>query len=252
MKKSLSVILVIALMIVLCVTVMSCGNKQDAVLRIGTNAEYPPFEYKNGDQFAGVDMDLAKTLAEKMGMKYEIIDMDFDALIPSLTANKIDVAVSALTITQVRQNQVDFSVPYYVANQVIIAKPDNKISITKLEDLVKYKVGAQNGTTGQLYIDSTLVKTKLMKADNLRKYSTNIEAITDMLNGNIDFVIIDDSAAQGYSKLKPLAIVYKIATNENYGVALQKNSPYKAKLNTALSEMLNTGEMLKIIQANFK
>jgi ABC-type amino acid transport substrate-binding protein len=65
-------------------------------------------------------------------------------------------------------------------------------------------------------------------------------------------VIIDDSAAQGYAKLKPLSIVYKIATNENYGIALQKNSPYKEKINTALDEMIKSGEMLSIIQTNFK
>ena len=252
MKKSLLTLLVIILIVMVCITIMSCGKKKETILRIGTNAEYPPFEFKNGDQFAGVDMDMVKALAEKMGMKYEIIDMDFDALIPSLTSNKIDVAVSAITITAERQNQVDFSVPYYIANQVIIAKPDNKIGISKIEDIVKYKVGAQNGTTGQIYITENLVDKKLMKADNLKKYSTNIEAITDMLNGNIDFVIIDDSAAQGYAKLKPISIIHKIETNENYGIALQKNSPYKEKINTALTEMLNSGEVLKIIQTNFK
>jgi polar amino acid transport system substrate-binding protein len=252
MKHTLLVLLTMIILMGVLLASVGCAKKQEAILRIGTNAEYPPFEYKNGDQFAGVDMDMAKKLAEKLGMKFEIIDMDFDALMPSLTSNKIDLAVSAITITPERQKQVDFSLPYYVANQVIIAKPDSKIKVTKIEDIAKYKVGAQNGTTGQIFVDENLIQKKLMDKNNLKKYSTNIEAITDMLNGNIDFVIIDDSAAQGYAKLKPLSIVYKIATNENYGIALQKNSPYKEKINTALDEMIKSGEMLSIIQTNFK
>lgn len=251
-KKTLIVILILLTMVAVLFTSISCKKKEEPVLRIGTNAEYPPFEYKKDNQFAGVDMDLAKALAEKMGMKYEIIDMDFDALIPSLTSNKIDIAISAITITEERAQQVDFSLPYYTANQVVISKIDSKLKPTKIEDIVKYKVGCQNGTTGQIYIEDTLISKKLMDKKNLKKYSTNIEAITDMLNGNIDFVIIDDSAAQGYSKLKPLTIALKLDTKEEYGIALQKNSAYKDKLNTALDDLIKSGEVVNIIAKNFE
>jgi polar amino acid transport system substrate-binding protein len=249
MKKSVFVFL--AAVLILAVAFSGCAKKKEAVLRIGTNAEYPPFEYKEGAEFAGVDMDLAKAIAEKLGMKYEIIDMEFDSLIPSLAGGKVDLAISAITITEDRKGQVDFSDPYYVANQVIIAKPDTKLKIEKLEDLAKYKVGAQNGTTGQIYIDSMLVAAKKMDAKNLRKYATNIEAITDMLNGNIDFVIIDDSAAEGYGKMKPLSTVFKIETNESYGIAFPKNSELKDKVNAALGEMISSGDLVKIIQKYF-
>jgi len=251
MKKLLIVTLVLLTALVILFTGVSCKKKTEAVLRVGTNAEYPPFEFKENDQFVGVDMDLVRALAEKMGMKYEIIDMDFDALIPSLTSNKIDLAISAITITEERMQQVDFSLPYYIANQVIIARQDNQIKIEKLEDITKYKVGAQNGTTGQIFVQENLVDKKLMDKNNLRKYSTNIEAITDMLNGNVDFVIIDDSAAQGYGKLKPLQIVFKIETNEEYGIALQKESIYKEKINAALDELIQSGEVVNIIAKNF-
>jgi polar amino acid transport system substrate-binding protein len=252
MKKSLFTALILITVLVILLTSLSCKKKEEPVLRVGTNAEYPPFEFKNGEEFAGVDMDIVKAIATKMGMKYVITDMDFDALIPSLSANKIDIAVSAITITDERKNQVDFSIPYYVANQVIIGKMDSELKIEKLEDLIKYKVGAQNGTTGQIYIDSMLVQTKLMKKDNLKKYSTNIEAITDMQNGNIDFVIIDDSAAQGYAKLQPIKTVFQISTNEQYGIALQKNSLYKEPVNRALDDLIKTGEILDIVTKYIK
>ncbi len=252
MKKALFIILILLTAMTILFTSLSCKKKDEPVLRVGTNAEYPPFEFKKDNQFAGVDMDLVKALADKMGMKYEIIDMDFDALIPSLTSNKIDLAISAITITDERKGQVDFSTPYYIANQVIIAKMDSKTKITKVEDLAKFTVGAQNGTTGQILIEDNLVTKKLMDKKNLRKYSTNIEAITDMLNGNIDFVIIDDSAAQGYSKLKPLQMVFKIETKEEYGIALQKNSPYKEKINAALDGLIKDGEVVNILAKNFE
>jgi ABC-type amino acid transport substrate-binding protein len=250
MKKTLFIALILITMLAILLTSVSCKKKTEPILRVGTNAEYPPFESKDGDQFVGVDMDMVKAIAAKMGMKYEIIDMDFDALIPSLTSNKIDIAVSAITITDERKQQVDFSTPYYIANQVIIAKLDTKLVVNKPEDIVKYKIGAQNGTTGQIYIEENLVSKKLMDKNNLKKYSTNIEAITDMLNGNIDFVIIDDSAAQGYSKLKPIKILHQIQTNEQYGIALQKNSPYKDQVNKALDDLIKTGEILNIVTRN--
>ncbi len=252
MKKTLIVAIVLFTMFAILLTSASCKKKTEPVLRIGTNAEYPPFEFKENNEFMGVDMDIARAIAAKMGMKYEIIDMDFDALIPSLTSNKIDIALSAITITEDRRQQVDFSHPYYIANQVIIARPDTKLKIEKLEDIVKYKVGAQNGTTGQIYIDENLIAGNKMNKNNLKKYSTNIEAITDMLNGNIDLVIIDDSAAQGYSKLKPIATLFMIETNEQYGIALQKNSLYLEAVNMALDDLIQSGEILDIVAKYFE
>jgi len=220
-------------------------------LKIGTNAEYPPFEFKENGEFKGIDMDLARMIAKKIGVKYEIIDMDFDSLIPSLMSKKIDMAIAAITITDERKKNVDFSIPYYTANQSIIAKKDSDIVIKSVEDIAKYKIGSQNGTTGQIYIDDNLVKTGKMPKENFKKYATNIEAITDMLNGNIDLVIIDDGAAQGYVKLKPIKILYIIDTGENYGIAFQKGSPYVEKVNSILKSILNSDEWVQLIKKYF-
>ena len=252
MKKAMFAILILLTMMAVLITSTSCAKKKETILRIGTNAEYPPFEYKKDNQFAGVDIDIAKAIADSLKMKYEITDMQFDALIPSLTSSKVDLAMAAMTITDERKQQVDFSIPYYTANQVIIVKNDSKLVVNKLDDLVKYKIGAQNGTTGQIFVDSLLVNTNKMKKDNFKKYETNIEAITDMLNGNIDFVIIDVSAAKGYEKLKPIKTIFKIDTNEQYGIALPKNSIYKDKINAILDSMIKSGAIVNIIAKNFE
>lgn len=251
MKQKYLVLFVLALCVFITV-ISGCAKKTAPVLRIGTNAEYPPFESKEGDSYVGVDMDLARKIAEKLEMEFQIIDMDFDTLIPSLSSNKIDMAISAITITEERQRQVDFSEPYYVANQVIIKKQDSPLTLEKVEDIAKYRVGSQNGTTGQIYLTENFVDKNLMKKDALKKYPTNIEAITDLLNGNVDFVIIDDSAAQGYAKLKPIVTALKIETNESYGIAMPKGSPLNAKINAALKDLMDSGEVISIIQTHIK
>jgi len=252
MKLWKTFVLLMLLLVVL-VTVTACGKKEgDKVLRVGTNAEYPPFEYKSNNQFTGVDMDLARMIARRMGMKLEIVDMDFDALIPSLTANKIDMAISAITINGDRVKQVDFSIPYYNAQQSIIAKNESKITVSKAEDLGKYKIGVQNGTTGQIYLDENLVKKDLMDKKNLKKYQTNIEAITDLLNGNIDLVMIDNTAAIGYAALKPIRTIFSIDTKEQYGVALQKGSTYKDKLDSILKEIIAADSVNILVQTHSK
>ena len=252
MKMSLKVLLVLLVAFTLLAGISACGKKQAPKLRIGTNAEYPPFEYKEGESFVGVDMDLARKIAEKLDMEYEIVDMEFETLIPSLAAKKIDVALSAITITDERKAQVDFTDPYYVANQVIVTKQDSKLSLPKIENIIGFKVGAQNGTTGQIYMSENYVDKNLMPKDNLKKYPTNIEAITDLMNGNLDFVIIDDSAAQGYAKLRPIKVVQTIETNESYGIAMPKGAELNAKINQALQDLISSGEVMSIIQTHVK
>jgi len=245
-------VLVIITMFIMIAAISGCAKKATPVLRIGTNAEYPPFESKEGDAYIGVDMDLARKIAEKLEMEYQIIDMDFDTLIPSLSSNKIDMAISAISITDERQRQVDFSEPYYVANQVIIKKQDNPVTLENIGDIARFKVGSMNSTTGQAYITENFVDKNLMKKDAFKRYPTNIEAINDLLNGNVDFVIIDDSAAQGYARLKPISIALKIETNESYGIAMPKGSPLNAKINEALKDLIDSGEVVSIIQAHIK
>src|SRR6056297_3009660 len=245
----LTIVLVAVIMIF---SLFSCGQKGKEVLKVGTNAEYPPFEYKENDKFVGVDMELARLLAEKLDMELEILDMDFDSLIPSLSANKIDVAMAAITITEERKQKVDFSIPYYSVDQSIIAPEESDIEINEEGDLTEYNIGAQNGTTGQIHISKNYIEERKMKKNQLGKYATNIEAITDMLNGNIDLVIIDSSAAKGYMKLKPIKIIYTIKTGENYGIAMPKNSPLKKDIDTALKEILKSDKWTDILNKYIK
>ncbi|TYB31186.1 MAG: transporter substrate-binding domain-containing protein [Candidatus Mcinerneyibacterium aminivorans] len=252
MNKSLLKLGIIILSVFLVFSLFSCGKNEKEVLRVGTNAEYPPFEFTENNEFKGIDMDLAKVLGEKLNMEVKIHDMDFDSLIPALNAKKIDIAMAAMTVTEDRKEQVDFSIPYYSVDQAIIAPEDSNIEINEEDDLTEYTIGAQNGTTGQIYIDKNFIDKDKMNKKQLNKYPTNIEAITDMLNGNLDLVIIDSSAAKGYKKMKPIKTIYTIKTGENYAIALRQDSQLKEKINTALKEILKSDQWTDILNRYIK
>ncbi len=248
MKSKLLIFLVIIFVVL---SIFTACKKEAAVLKVGTNAEYPPFEYKEGDSFLGIDMDIARYIATKVGKRLEINDIEFDSLIPSLQNNKFDMVLAAMTITDERKEVVDFSIPYYTANQSIVAKSDSSLTIASEEELAKLKIGVQRGTTGEAYIDETFIQTQKMEDSQLVRFDNNISAIQELLNGNVDCVIIDDSAAKGYEKLKPIKVVYTIESNENYGIAFPKGSKLLEKVNNIISELLKSNEWIELIKKYF-
>jgi ABC-type amino acid transport substrate-binding protein len=174
-------------------------------LVVATNAEFAPFEYKEGDKFYGIDMEIAKLLADKLGKELVIVDMAFDAVLLSVQQQKADIGMAGLTVTEERAKQVDFSVPYYNAAQKIICKADDKTfdNCKTKEDVDKILqgfdksvlIGGQNGTTGQYYVEgsSDFGFTKLNAT--WKGYANGSLAVQDLINGGINYVIIDAAPA---------------------------------------------------------
>lgn len=231
---------------------LGCARKEKPVLRVGTNPEYPPYSYLTGDIPNGIEIEIAQKIADKMKLEIKIIPMDFEDLFSSLASDKIDLAISSVTITPERSQKYDFSVPYSVTNQVLIARQDSPIVINKFEDLGKYVVGSLSGTTGHMYLDENLIDKDLMPKTNLKLYSTDIESTGDLLDGKLDFVIIDEGAAKGYAKQRPIKIAFTIPTNEQYGIAMQKGKAINEKINKALQELIESGEVDAITKTYMK
>lgn len=246
MKRIVSWFLLLIVAVMLIST--GCVKKDKPVLRVGTNPEYPPFSYKIGNQLAGVDIDIAKRIGEKMKMEVQIQELPFDGLFTSLALDKIDMAISSITITKERQNRFDFTIPYSVTDQVLISKFDSKLEMTSLEDIGKYRVGSLRGTTGHQYIDEQLIEKDLMPKEKMKLFSTNLEAIGELLNGKLDFVIIDEGAGHAYAKQEPVKIAFVIPTREEYGIAMQKGKALNDKINKAMNELIANGEVATIIQ----
>lgn len=186
------------------VTSAKQDNSKDQLV-VATNAEFAPFEYKEGDKFYGIDMEIAKLLADKLGKELVIVDMAFDAVLLSVQQQKADIGMAGLTVTEERAKQVDFSDPYYNAAQKIICKADDKTfdNCKTKEDVDKILqgfdksvlIGGQNGTTGQYYVEgsSDFGFTKLNTT--WKGYANGSLAVQDLINGGINYVIIDAAPA---------------------------------------------------------
>lgn len=175
-------------------------------LVVATNAEFEPFEYKNGNTFYGIDMEIAKLLADRLGKELVIQDMNFDAVLLSVQQQKSDIGMAGLTVSEERAQQVNFTDSYYEASQrLVVRSDDTTFDNCKTKEDVEailngldssVKIGGQNGTTGQSYVQgSTDLGFPALKAQ-FQGYSNGSLAVQDLLNGNVDYVIIDAAPAE--------------------------------------------------------
>lgn len=172
-------------------------------LVVATNAEFPPFEYMDGDSFCGIDMEIAKLLADELGMELVINHMQFESVCLSVQQHKCDIAMAGLTITDDRKEQVTFSDSYYKASQKLVVKADDKTfdECKTKEDVEKIlnsfdkttKIGFQNGTTGKYYVTGNDDYKALPVTGS--GYDNAGLAVKDMLNGNLNFVVVDAAPA---------------------------------------------------------
>ena len=218
----------------------ACGKKEAGkALVMGTNAEFPPFETRggaNGSEIVGFDVEVAKAIAAKVGLPLKIEDMKFDSLLPALSAGKVDLVLAGMTITDERSQNVDFSTPYYKATQVVLILAGSPIPQTK-EDLKGVKIAVQLGTTG----DGAAVE--IAGQDNVRQFTSAMDAVVELMNGKVECVVIDEQPAIQFAKKNPeLMLVRPQFDDEFYGVAVKKgNAELLAKVNEALAEIAADG-----------
>lgn len=219
----------------------ACGRKDSTkYLVMGTNAEFPPFETRggaDGSEVVGFDVEVAKAIAAKVGLPLKVEDMKFDSLLPALSAGKVDLVLAGMTITPERAQNVDFSTPYYKATQVVLGRAGSAVAETK-EDLKGMKIAVQLGTTG----DGLAVE--LTGQENVRQFTSTMDAVVELMNSKVDFVIIDEQPAIQFQKKNPndLQLMRLAFDDEFYGVAVKKgNAELLAKINEALVEISADG-----------
>lgn len=177
------------------------------VIKMGTNAEFPPYEYWEGDSVKGIDAEMAAAIADILGKKLVIEDMAFDATIPALQAGKIDFIMAGLTVTEERKQSVNFTDSYTTAVQVVIVKEGSEI--TSVDDLFAPKadgsvwtVGVQQGTTGDIYTTGDLEEPEEGEPTaKIERYSRGADAVQALITGKIDCVVIDNEPAKEFVKL---------------------------------------------------
>lgn len=249
MKKLVSVLLVAACS----VSLVACGEKkeeekkaeEDKTLVMATNAEFPPYEYYEGEEVIGIDVDIAKAVAEELGMELKIEDMAFDSVIPAVSSGKADIALAGLTVTDERKENLNFTDTYAKATQVIIVKEDS--AIAGPDDLEGKKIGVQLGTTGDLYASD-------IKDAEVEQYNKGFEAVQATMQGKIDAVIIDSEPAKEFvAEAEGLKILDEAFTEEEYAIGIAKdNDELLEKVNKALKSLKESGKLDEIVAEYIK
>lgn len=247
MKKIICITL--ALIMALGVTGLfaSCGNKDEKTLVMATNAAFPPYEYKDGEKFAGIDVELAQAIADKLGMKLEIQDVEFGSIVGGVESGKFDIGMAGMTVTEDRKKQVNFSDTYANGVQVVIVKTDS--AIQSLDDITSAnKIGVQQDTTGDIYASDKPEKGGYGE-DAVVRYKTGADAVQALVSGKVDCVIIDKEPAKSFVQANAgLKILDTEYTNEDYAIAINKsNTDLLDKINKALDELKKDGTVDKIV-----
>ncbi|MEB3148494.1 MAG: ABC transporter permease subunit [Sphaerospermopsis sp.] len=217
-------------------------------LRVATEPAFPPFEFQqNGGELQGFSIDLMKAIATAANFQVDFQSLPFDGIIPALQAKTVDVAISSITITQERSKTVDFSRPYFKAGLAIAIRTDNQ-EINSFESLQNKKIAVQIGTTGA-------ETAKTVPGAQVSSFDSAPLALQELLNGNVDAVINDAPVtlyAINTGNLQGIKVIQQLLTEEFYGIATAKKSPYLSLINQGLTKVLENGTYPKIYQKWFK
>jgi polar amino acid transport system substrate-binding protein len=221
--------------------------KSDGFVTWSTNAEFEPFEYKDGDKVVGIDAEISQKIADKLGVKLKINDIAFDTLITELNTGKTNFVAAGMTVTDERKKNVDFSDTYFDASQAILVPKGS--AIKSRADLNGKKVGVQQGTTGDTFCTNEDGKSDI-KVGSVERYNKAVDAVTDLVNGKIDAVVIDDFPATKFveKNTDTIAKLSEALTVEKYAIAVKKGDADMLKtVNDVLAEMKSSGELTKVV-----
>ena len=207
-------------------------------LVVATSPDFPPFEYLEGGEVVGIEVDILNKVAEKMGMELDIQQMDFDSVIPGVQAGKFDVGMSGITVTDKRKENVDFSSVYFMAAQAIVVTADS--GITGKADLEGKKVSVQTGTTAEEYC--------MGNGYEVLAFTANNDAAAALTSGKVDAWVVDNEVALAMAPELGLTVLDEAMTSEPYAFAFQKGSELVTPFNEALDALLSDGTVEQIFQ----
>jgi polar amino acid transport system substrate-binding protein len=219
---------------------------EEGQLLVGTDAPYPPFEIGTPEEgnFTGFDPDLMTAIAEKLGLEPTYQNSSFDTIFRDVAAGQFDIVAAASTITPAREKTVDFSRPYYEAQQALVVPTDSDIATT--DDLSGEIVGAQQGTTGQTVADEDT------DASEVRGFGKGADALAAVTTGQVAAAIVDQPfAADAVEKQEGIEIAEEIPTNELYGFPTAPGNPLLDDVNAAIQELIDDGTMDELYQEYF-
>ncbi|EOS7876107.1 transporter substrate-binding domain-containing protein [Enterococcus hirae] len=227
--------------------------KKSGVLKVATSADYAPFEFHTmvdgKDKIVGSDIDLAKAIAKELGVKAEVSDMNFNTVLASLKEGKADLAISAISGTDERKQQFDFTDNYYNPPQVVIINKKNKEIYRNANDLKDKNVGAQKGSIQEELVKTQLKGAKLVTIDKVPNM------IVEVNQGSLAATVVEKTIAESYIAQNPDLMIADIslepAPDEAFAIALPKESSQLQKeLNQIIKKLNDEGKIEEFIQQN--
>ncbi len=218
----------------------------DNTLVMATNAFFEPYEYYEGDDIVGIDAEVGKAIADKLGMDFSISDVDFDAIIPNVQSGKATMGMAGMTVTPDREKNVSFTRSYSTGIQVVIVPEGSDIA--SLDDMEGKMIGVQQGTTGDIYCSDT-PENGGFGEENVTRYNKGSDAVMALLSGKVDCVVIDNEPAKAFvAANEGLKILDTAYAEEQYAICVAKdNQEMLEKIDTALGELIDDGTVQEIV-----
>ena len=247
MKKIMQLLMILTVGVIM----TACGgSKEEKVVVVGTAPNFVPFEYMDGDEIVGFDMDLLDEVSKETGLKFKVVGMDFSGLLPALQTKKIDLIVAGMSVTEDRKKNVNFSHPYFNVSQVIMVGEGSK-EIEKESDIAGKKIGVVMGTTSD-----TIAEDLSKKLDSVEtvKYNKLHEAVLSLQAEKIDMIILDyQQAKKTTENNNGLKLSDYTLQSEEYAMAMGKDeTELLTQINKALEKIIKSEKYNKLIEKHIK
>ena len=231
----------IALVALVAATLCGCGQKDSDTIKMITEATFPPYEFLRGQEIVGIDVEICRAVAQKLGKNFSCDTVDFDSVIPAVISGKAHLAAAGITVTEDRKKNVDFSDPYVKTGIVVIYKKDNPF--TDKAQLKGRRIGVQAGTTSDAYVLENL------KQEPERAKSP-AEAVAALKAGRVEFVIADVDPAKNCVKGEESLALSDFITSEEYAIAIKKGQPELLQtINETIAEIKADGRLAQWVKA---
>lgn len=249
MKKLLCAILTVAVTI----SLAGCGTKAnnsstegdtsnggDDTLIVATEPGFAPYEYIKGDEVVGIDMDIAKAIADALGKKLEIKQMDFDGALVAVQQGKVDLVAAGVSVDPDREKVMDFSVDYVNSREVVVVNKENP-GVSSLEDLNDKVIGVQQGNIADFWVSNK----DNVEPKEVKRYTKFAQAAEDLKNGKIDCIVMDSYPAEELvSSNDTLVIMDGTLFEDKYAIAVQKgNTELLEEIDKVINQLIEDGKI---------
>ena len=254
MKKVIALLLTAMMVLALA----ACGEtpatndtpEAKTTLTMATEGTFPPYEYYDGDELVGIDIEVAQAIAGKLGLTLEVTDIAFDSIIPGVQTGKYDIGMAGMTVTETRLEDVSFTTSYATGVQVVIVKEGGKV--TSVDDLfaegASNVIGTQSGTTGFLYATWDIEEAGL---GTVKSFAKTTDAVQALINNQVDCILLDNEPAKALVAANPdagLSILDSAYTVEDYAIAVAKeNTELLNNIDATLQELIADGTVQDIL-----